>query len=70
MQPRNPYLCLVLVAFLGLAGLLGIGGIIFLAGQGITPPESLVAVSGGALGALSAFLTNVPRGSAGGDQHP
>lgn len=62
---RNPYLCLVIVTFLGLSALAGIAVIGVLAGSGREVPQSIVAVVGGGMGALGSFLVQPPKGSAG-----
>jgi len=62
---RNPYLCLAIAAMLGVVGLVGLGGTVFLAYCQRPIPESLVAVTSGAVGSLSSFLVMPPRGSAG-----
>lgn len=62
---RNPYLCLTIVAILGVGGLIGVGGIIGLAACGKPAPEALIAIISGAFGALSSFLVSPPRGSLG-----
>jgi hypothetical protein len=66
--PRNPYLCLAIVAFLGAAMLLAIGGIIVANSRGLEPSPALVALASGCVGSLSSFLVSVPRGSVGTDQ--
>jgi hypothetical protein len=63
---RNPYLCLLIVGVLGSVAISGTLGMIFMPfvlGGDVRPPESLVAVTSGAMGALASFLTQVPRGS-------
>lgn len=67
---RNPYLCIVIVTGLGLAGTIGLAGIILLAYAGRPVPDSLTAVVAAALGSLSSFLVMPPRGSAGGGTEP
>jgi hypothetical protein len=62
---RNPWLCLGIVATLGLTTLLGTGGLVVLAMYHVEAPQALVAVVTGALGALSAFLVQPPKGSVG-----
>ena len=63
---RNPYLCILLVAMLGLIALGGLAGIIGLAACGKPVPESLIAIASGASGGLGSFLVMPPKGSVGG----
>jgi hypothetical protein len=63
--PRNPYICLAIIATLGTTLLIGTIGIIVLSFYGREPPQALVGIVGIAAGSLSSFLVSVPRGSAG-----
>lgn len=65
MPPRNPYICIVIVAILGGAGILNSLGVILLALNGKEAPQAIVALASAALGALASFLVQVPRGTAG-----
>ena len=67
MQPRNPWLCVSIVFIIGLMGLTSDIGILWLSMLGKDPPQSLVAIGSGAMGALASFLVSVPRGSVGYD---
>jgi hypothetical protein len=46
------------VAFLGMAALITVGGSIFLESNGVSTPDLLATVSGGAIGALAGLLVN------------
>ncbi len=62
---RNPYLCLVIVCFIGGAGILGMLGIIACSLWGHEVPQAVVAVVSGAFGSLASFLVQPPRSSMG-----
>lgn len=62
---RNPYLCIMIVCFLGMGAVGGMVGLIVLAYSGKPPPESLVAAVALCFGSLSSFLVSPPRGSIG-----
>jgi hypothetical protein len=70
-MPRNPYVCLVIVASLGGMGIGGLVGLVLIAIFGREGPALLPAlmavgqVAGQAGGALASFLVQVPRGSVG-----
>ena len=71
MQPRNPYICITIVLFMGTVSVLGLVGIFVLALFGKQSPESMITIVAGSVGALSSFLVQVPRGSVGfGDPDP
>ena len=65
MQPRNPYICITIVGIMGTVSVLGLVGIFVLALFGKQSPESMITIVAGAVGALSSFLVQVPRGSVG-----
>lgn len=65
MQPRNPWLCVSIVAFLGSGLLVGVGGIVACSLTGRDPHTSLSHIAIGCFGALASFLVAVPRGSVG-----
>lgn len=60
MQPRNPWICLTIVLALASIGLVSVIGLAIDGTNNALPPLAV-----GALGALSAFLVNVPRNSVG-----
>jgi hypothetical protein len=62
---RNPWLCLAIVIILGLMAILGVGSITLLTLYERPVPESLVALTSTACGALASFLVQPPRGSHG-----
>lgn len=64
-QARNPYLCLVIVAFMGVALLGGLAGIVFLAAIGKECPDALKFIAGTALGGLGSFMVAVPKVAVG-----
>jgi hypothetical protein len=64
-QPRNPYLCLTIVAMLGACAALCIAGEILCAVRGVTTPGTLQLLASVCIGSLSSFLVAVPRGSTG-----
>jgi hypothetical protein len=69
VQPRNPYLCLTIVGFIGVFGAIAIAGMVALCVVGRPIDPSIVGVAIGSLGSLSSFLVSVPRGSMGGGVH-
>lgn len=52
----------LVIIFLGVATLLCVGGGLWLASDGIEIPEFVVAVGGGAIGALSGILSKTSTG--------
>jgi hypothetical protein len=66
-MPRNPYICITIVGIMGTVSVLGLVGIFVLALFGKQSPESMITIVAGAVGALSSFLVQVPRGSVGFD---
>lgn len=66
MQPRNPYLCLTVVALLGAALILSVGAVLACVLAGQKPPDLFGYIATTALGSLASFLVAVPRGSVGG----
>ena len=62
---RNPWLCITIVATLGLTLLVGVVGMVVLSAYGKTVPGELTATIGTCVGALSSFLVMPPRGSIG-----
>ena len=68
VQPRNPWLCVLIAACIGIVAVAGVVGTILVAMTGHDLPPSLVALAGAALGSLSSFLVSVPRGSIGNEE--
>ncbi len=65
LPPRNPWIC---IAIIGILGVVAVGGLAFigvLALQGKPGSGELNLLVGGAMGSLSSFLVQVPRGSVG-----
>jgi hypothetical protein len=62
---KNPWLCLIIVATLGVTVVLGTAGLVVLSLYHVDAPQALVAVVTGALGSLASFLVQPPRGSIG-----
>lgn len=65
--PKNPYVCLTIVAILGSFGLLSLAGIIACVLLGHEAPSALIAIASGCGGNLASFLVSVPRGSLGAE---
>jgi hypothetical protein len=65
MRTPNPYLCMVIVGFIGTLGLVALLGLVFLAWNGRTAPETLNSIISGSICSLASFLVVVPRGSVG-----
>lgn len=62
---RNPWLCILIVAFLGLGAVGGTFGLVYLSLNDKDVPGSLVSVMSLCYGSLSSFLVAPPRGSIG-----
>jgi hypothetical protein len=60
----NARVVMMVIGFVGIATLLTIGGIIFLALRGQDVPEALTVIGGAALGGLTAMLTTTRTGRA------
>lgn len=65
MQPRNPWICLTIVLAISLLGIVATVGLALDADN-----RALPSLAAGALGALSAFLVNIPRNSVGFPPEP
>jgi len=68
MPPRNPYLCLTIVWFLGGVSIISLVGIIVLGILGKEPSGALISIASGSMGALGSFLVTPPRYSVGYDE--
>lgn len=62
---RNPWLCLTIVGFIGLGGIIGGVGMVLLAVYGKDIPPALAMLTAATFGSLSSFLVQPPRGSVG-----
>src|SRR5262249_13111526 len=67
---RNPWLCIIIVAFLGLGSLSGSVGMVLLSVYDKKAPEALVAMTSLCWGSLASFLVQPPRGSVGVNTSP
>lgn len=65
MPPRNPWVCILIISILGLVAIGGTVGMVLLPIYGKPVAGELNVLVGGALGSLSSFLVQVPRGSVG-----